>query len=107
MDRLILIQSVEAARCLEEKLLSRALDGDVGSLLGWGYLAFRGGPLAWIDTYGIDKFVATCEALARSHPRYAPSKFLKNLAASGKGIMTVSSYLTGSTGGLHGTNMPG
>lgn len=49
MDPLILIQSVEATRCLEEKLLSRALDGDVGSLLGWGYLAFRGGPLAWID----------------------------------------------------------
>jgi 3-hydroxyacyl-CoA dehydrogenase/enoyl-CoA hydratase/3-hydroxybutyryl-CoA epimerase len=84
MDRLILIQSVEAARCLEEKLLSRALDGDVGSLLGWGYLAFGGGPLAWIDTYRIDKFVATCEALARPHLRYARPKFLKNLAAAEK-----------------------
>ena len=51
--------------------------------------------------------LVTGEALARSHPRYAPPKFLKNLAASGKGIMTVSSYLTGSRGALHGTNIPG
>ncbi|MBI5442596.1 MAG: enoyl-CoA hydratase/isomerase family protein [Deltaproteobacteria bacterium] len=86
IDRLVLIQSVEAARCLQEKVLRRAADADVGAILGWGYPAFRGGPLAWIDTYGVEEFAARCEDLAKAHPRFALPKLLKELVAEGKGI---------------------
>jgi len=35
VERLILVQSVETVRCLEEKVLRAPLDADVGAILGW------------------------------------------------------------------------
>jgi 3-hydroxyacyl-CoA dehydrogenase/enoyl-CoA hydratase/3-hydroxybutyryl-CoA epimerase len=46
------VQSVETARCLEEKVLRAAIDADVGAILGWGYPPFRGGPIGWLHTLG-------------------------------------------------------
>jgi 3-hydroxyacyl-CoA dehydrogenase/enoyl-CoA hydratase/3-hydroxybutyryl-CoA epimerase len=53
IERLILVQSVETARCLEEKVLRAAIDADVGAILGWGYPPFRGGPIGWLHTLGL------------------------------------------------------
>lgn len=64
MERLLLIQSVETARCMEEGVVRRAQDADVGAVLGWGYPALRGGPIGWIHTLGIPEFVTACERLA-------------------------------------------
>ncbi|TRZ69091.1 MAG: 3-hydroxyacyl-CoA dehydrogenase [Rhodocyclaceae bacterium] len=83
--RLILIQSVETARCLAEKVLNRPLDADVGAILGWGYPPFRGGPIGWIHTLGIVPFVSACERLAaHCGPRFSPPPFLKEMAAKGE-----------------------
>jgi len=83
--RLILIQSVEAARCLAEKVLLRPIDADVGAILGWGYPPFRGGPIGWIQTLGIAKFVAECERLAGMHgPRFSPPQILRDMAKKGE-----------------------
>ena len=41
VERLILVQSVETARCLEEKVLRAPIDADVGAILGW---AAKSGP---------------------------------------------------------------
>jgi 3-hydroxyacyl-CoA dehydrogenase/enoyl-CoA hydratase/3-hydroxybutyryl-CoA epimerase len=85
VERLILIQSVETTRCLAEKVLNRPLDADVGAILGWGYPPFRGGPIGWIHTLGIEQFLAACERLAaRCGPRFAPPPFLKEMAAKGE-----------------------
>ncbi len=85
VERLILIQSLEAARCLAEGVLLRPMDGDVGAILGWGYPPFRGGPLAWIQTMGIDEFVAACERLVDRHgPRFAPPQSLRDMANKGE-----------------------
>src|SRR5271166_3793166 len=46
-ERLILIQSVEAARCIEEGVVLHPQDADVGAILGWGYPSDRGGPIGW------------------------------------------------------------
>ena len=87
IERLVLIQSVEAARCLEEKVLQRPIDGDVGAILGWGYPAFRGGPLSWIHTMSIMTFLAACERLAAAHgPRFAAPPSLYGMAARGETI---------------------
>jgi len=85
VERLILIQSVETARCLAEKVLNRPLDADVGAILGWGYPPFRGGPIGWIHTLGIAPFVTACERLAaQCGPRFSPPPFLKEMAAKGE-----------------------
>ncbi len=85
VERLILIQSLEAARCLAEKVLMHPQDADVGAILGWGYPPFRGGPIGWIHTLGIANFVADCERLAALHgPRFAPPQFLKDMASRGE-----------------------
>ena len=87
IERLILIQSVETARCLAEKVLNRPQDADVGAILGWGYPPFRGGPIGWINTLGIVPFVAACERLAaQCGPRFSPPTYLKELAAKGEGF---------------------
>jgi len=80
-QRLMFIQSVETARCLEEKVLLAPVDADVGAILGWGFPPCLGGPIGQIDTVGVAEFVQTCEALAqRVGPRFAPPQLLRDMA---------------------------
>jgi 3-hydroxyacyl-CoA dehydrogenase/enoyl-CoA hydratase/3-hydroxybutyryl-CoA epimerase len=82
IERLILVQSVETARCLEEKVLRAAIDADVGAILGWGYPPFRGGPIGWLHTLGPVQAVAALERLAaKCGPRFAPPQILRDMAA--------------------------
>jgi len=83
--RLLYIQALEAARCLEEGVLTSPVDGDLGSILGWGFPAWTGGTLSFIDTVGIREFVAECARLAATcGPRFAPSAALQARAARGE-----------------------
>ena len=85
VERLILVQSVETARCLEEGVLKAPIDADVGAILGWGYPPFRGGPLGWLHTIGISRAVADLERLAAAHgPRFAPTAGLRAMAMKGE-----------------------
>jgi 3-hydroxyacyl-CoA dehydrogenase/enoyl-CoA hydratase/3-hydroxybutyryl-CoA epimerase len=78
VERLMLIQSVETARCMEENVVMRPMDADVGAILGWGYPPFRGGPVGQIHTMGLPKFIAACDRLAEQHgERFRPSKWLR------------------------------
>ena len=84
--RLLYIQALETARCMEEGVLTDPIDGDLGSILGWGFPAWTGGTLSFIDTIGIGAFVAECERLAAAYgPRFQPSPALKARAARGEG----------------------
>jgi 3-hydroxyacyl-CoA dehydrogenase / enoyl-CoA hydratase / 3-hydroxybutyryl-CoA epimerase len=81
--RLLYIQSLETVRCLEEGVLASAKEGDVGSLLGWGFPSWTGGTLSLIETVGLKPFVAECDRMAKNHgPRFKPSKGLRARAAS-------------------------
>ena len=85
VERLIAIQSVETARCLEEKVLRAPIDADVGAILGWGYPPFRGGPIGWIHTVGIGAFVAVCNRLAeRNGERFRAPSRLTEMAEKGE-----------------------
>ncbi|MGH8596691.1 MAG: 3-hydroxyacyl-CoA dehydrogenase, partial [Gammaproteobacteria bacterium] len=84
-SRLLVIQALETARCLEEGVLTDPADGDIGSILGWGFPPWTGGTLSYIDTVGIKAFVAECERLTDHHgARFAPSAWLKARAAAGQ-----------------------
>ncbi|MEI6721227.1 MAG: 3-hydroxyacyl-CoA dehydrogenase NAD-binding domain-containing protein [Betaproteobacteria bacterium] len=83
--RLLYIQALEAARCVEEGIVTSPAEADVGSILAIGFPAWTGGTLSLIDTVGIATFVAQAERLARRYgQRFKPSKWLKARAAAGQ-----------------------
>ena len=84
IERLILIQSIETVRCLDEGVLASPQDADVGAILGWGYPPFRGGPIGQIHTMGTANFVAACDRLAEQcGERFRPTESLRKKAAEG------------------------
>ena len=79
--RLLCIQALETARCMEEGVVTTAAEADLGSILGWGFPAWTGGTLSYIDTVGIREFVAECDRLAKRYgKRFKPSKWLRERA---------------------------
>ncbi len=85
IKRLIFIQSVETARCLEENVVTTPEDADVGSILGWGFAPSRGGAISQIHTTGIETFVAECDRMAQAYgTRFTPPKLLRNMAEKGE-----------------------
>jgi 3-hydroxyacyl-CoA dehydrogenase/enoyl-CoA hydratase/3-hydroxybutyryl-CoA epimerase len=81
MKRLLYIQALEATRCMEEGVVTTAAEADLGSILGWGFPAWTGGTLSYVDTIGIRKFVAECDRLAKRYGRrFKPSKWLRERA---------------------------
>ncbi len=84
-QRFLYAQAIETARCLEEDVIETAEDGDLGSVYGWGFPAWTGGTLSYIDTVGLPAFVAESDRLAQKHgARFAPSPWLRERAASGR-----------------------
>ncbi len=75
----------ECARVLEEGVALRAADIDVVYLLGFGFPAWRGGPLFYADTVGLKNVVARMAEFESKHGAglWAPTPLLKKLAESG------------------------
>jgi 3-hydroxyacyl-CoA dehydrogenase/enoyl-CoA hydratase/3-hydroxybutyryl-CoA epimerase len=85
--RYLAIQALEAARCLEENVVTDPADADVGALLGWGFAPWTGGPLSYIDMLGTGPFVELCDRLAQQHgERFLPNPMLRDLARRGGAI---------------------
>jgi len=81
MKRMMYIQALETARCMEEGVVTTAAEADLGSILGWGFPAWTGGTLSYVDTVGIRHFVAECDRLAKRYgKRFKPSKWLRERA---------------------------
>jgi 3-hydroxyacyl-CoA dehydrogenase/enoyl-CoA hydratase/3-hydroxybutyryl-CoA epimerase len=79
--RLVLPIINEAARCLEERIVSEAWMVDLAMVLGTGFAPFRGGPLRLADNLGISKVVAdmrTLETLCGD--RFVPCSLLIKLS---------------------------
>lgn len=71
----------EAALCLEEGIVGKPDDVDLGMIMGTGFPPFRGGLLRWADTIGTEKIVDELEVLAQKNgPRFKPSNPLRNMA---------------------------
>lgn len=80
--RFLYIQAIEAARCVEEGVITNPGNADIGAILGWGFPSYTGGPLSLIDTVGVAAFVAECEVLAtRYGARFSPPRLLHEMAA--------------------------
>ncbi|KQQ80590.1 FAD-dependent oxidoreductase [Aureimonas sp. Leaf324] len=81
-QRFLVTMALEAARTVEEGVVTDPREADVGSILGFGFAPYTGGTLSYIDGMGVESFVALCERLAEKHgERFRPTPLLKEMAA--------------------------
>ena len=84
-QRVLVVQAVEAARTVEDGVITDVREADVGSILGFGFAPFTGGTLSYIDMMGTKRFVELCKKLEKKHgPRFKPPKLLIEMAAKGE-----------------------
>lgn len=83
-ERLILPMVNEAAKLIEEGVVIRPSDVDVVWRHGYGWPAWKGGPVYWADSVGIGLISDRLHALHESHgAAFEPAALLKRLAADG------------------------
>ncbi|MBS37528.1 MAG: 3-hydroxyacyl-CoA dehydrogenase [Thiotrichales bacterium] len=88
--RLLYSMINEGAKILEEGIAIRPGDIDVIYVNGYGFPAWRGGPMKYADSVGLDKLVADIDAFqAQDGAGWEASDLLRTLAAEGK---TFESY---------------
>src|ERR1700710_548720 len=84
-QRFLVVQAVEAARTVEDHVITDPREADVGSILGFGFAPFTGGTLSYIDFMGTKNFVDLCHKLeAKYGSRFTPPKLLIDMAAKGE-----------------------
>ena len=90
LERLLYPMVNEAALILEEGIAQRASDIDVVWTAGYGFPAWRGGPLFMADEIGAGTIVAAMEHYARElgneDGRWTPAPLLRRLASTGQRI---------------------
>jgi 3-hydroxyacyl-CoA dehydrogenase/enoyl-CoA hydratase/3-hydroxybutyryl-CoA epimerase/enoyl-CoA isomerase len=82
--RLMIPMANEAVRCLEEGVVGSAAEADMALLFGLGFPPFRGGVFRYMETMGLDKFVALADQYADLGPLYQVTDGLREMAATGK-----------------------
>ena len=87
VDRCIYALVNEGARILEEGYALRAVDIDIIYLNGYGFPAYRGGPMWYADTVGLKKVYERILEFQNHHGElWEPAPLLKKLAEQGKGF---------------------
>jgi len=85
LERVLLPMVNEGARILEEGIAYRASDVDVVWVYGYGWPAWRGGPMFWADTLGMktvrDRLRMYAEAT--NDPNLQPAALIEKLAEQG------------------------
>jgi 3-hydroxyacyl-CoA dehydrogenase len=75
----------EGAKILEDGTALRAVDLDIVYLNGYGFPAYRGGPMFYADTVGLKKiYDKICEFHKEHGARWEPAPLLRKLAEEGK-----------------------
>jgi 3-hydroxyacyl-CoA dehydrogenase/enoyl-CoA hydratase/3-hydroxybutyryl-CoA epimerase len=66
-------------------VLTDIREGDVGAVLGWGFMSWSGGPFPLLDIPGAERAEEICDTLAASHgPRFEARALLRELAKTGE-----------------------
>jgi len=86
VERLIYALVNEGAYILEEGIAQRASDIDMVYLTGYGFPPYRGGPMFYADTVGLDKVLAAIEGFRKGYMGevWKPAPLLVKLAKEGK-----------------------
>ena len=85
VDRYMAAMVNEAARVVGEGIAQRPLDVDVTLLNGYGFPRWRGGPMHYADSVGLEKILADIQRFALEDDwLWQPAPLLKQLVAEGK-----------------------
>ena len=85
VERTIYALVNEGARILEDGYALRAVDIDIIYINGYGFPAYRGGPMWYADTVGLKKVYERVQEFEKEHGAlWAPAPLLKRLAEEGK-----------------------
>ena len=85
VDRCVYALVNMGAQILDEGFALRALDIDIIYLNGYGFPAYRGGPMWYADTVGLKKvYERICEFHAQHGQLWEPAPLLKHLAEAGE-----------------------
>jgi 3-hydroxyacyl-CoA dehydrogenase len=85
VDRCVYALVNEGARILEEGYALRAVDIDIIYIYGYGFPAYRGGPMCYADSVGLEKVYArVCQFHQQFGSLWEPAPLLKQLAAQAK-----------------------
>ncbi|WP_448548005.1 fatty acid oxidation complex subunit alpha FadB [Thalassotalea fusca] len=82
--RLMIPMVNEVVRCLEEGVVDTAAEADMGLIYGLGFPPFRGGPIRYLETLGLDKFIEMADKFAHLGEIYQVTDGMREMAASGK-----------------------
>jgi len=85
LERCILPMINEGAKILDEGIAIRASDIDVVYVYGYGWPVYRGGPMHYANSLGLDKVVEKLRAYQRNTGSdfWQPSQYLVDLAEKG------------------------
>jgi 3-hydroxyacyl-CoA dehydrogenase len=77
----------EGAKILNEGVALRASDIDVVWVKGYGWPAYRGGPMYWAELVGLGEILGRLRELQRE--AFEPAPLLERLVAEGRGFKTI------------------
>jgi 3-hydroxyacyl-CoA dehydrogenase len=81
----------EAANVLHQGIALRPSDVDVVFLSGYGFPRYRGGPMHYADSVGLDRVLADIRSYAKEDPAFwKPSPLLVQLAESGRNFASLN-----------------
>jgi 3-hydroxyacyl-CoA dehydrogenase/enoyl-CoA hydratase/3-hydroxybutyryl-CoA epimerase len=86
-ERMLVIEAVESARCVEEGVIVQTADANIGSIMGIGFPPWTGGVLQYINGYpgGVAAFVARADEFAAKYgTRFEPNPLLRKKAENGE-----------------------
>ena len=84
IERFYFIQAIETIRCYEENILRSVAEANIGSILGWGFPAFKGGTLQFVSDYGINNFKTRAKDLSNIYgERFSPPRLLDEMIEKG------------------------
>jgi 3-hydroxyacyl-CoA dehydrogenase/enoyl-CoA hydratase/3-hydroxybutyryl-CoA epimerase len=87
VERCVYVMVNEAARTLDDGIVAKPGDVDLGMIMGTGFPPFRGGLLRYADSIGLPRIVERLEQLTREQgPRFAVSSYLRSRSEAGGGF---------------------
>jgi len=88
-QRFLVVIALEAARVMEEGIVTDPREADVGSILAFGFAPYTGGTLSYIDGMGVAEFAALAEKLRKKYGKqFKAPKLLKDMADNGETFYT-------------------
>ncbi len=89
IERLLYPMVSEGAKILDEGIAQRPSDIDVVWVYGYGFPAWRGGPMYWADSIGLDTIRDRLRHYAGKNEKLEPAPLLCRLADEGRGFASL------------------